>query len=122
MGREHWRGEFEHGPAVLKYLAAQGPEFVIIIPDWTSAPGMERSADCPPAVFAALMEERVGYRLVAYFPTLSLLPAPGRRPPLDNPSVAPPVRIFARADVASSRALQPVAAPVSERLPLEPDR
>jgi hypothetical protein len=105
MGRERWAGEFGHGPAVLEYLAARGPEFLVVIPDWTSPPGMERSADCPPEVFDALLEGRVGYRLVAYFPTPSLLPAAMRREPLDNPSVAPPVRIFARTDIVSSRGL-----------------
>jgi Dolichyl-phosphate-mannose-protein mannosyltransferase len=107
MGREHWTGEFGHGPAVLEYLATRGPEFVIVIPDWTSPPGMERSADCPPEVYAALLEGRIGYRLVAHFATPSVLPGSLRRPPLDNPSVSPPVRLFARADVISSRALNP---------------
>jgi len=41
-GRD-WEGEFDHGPSVLKYLVEGGPEYVLIIPDWTSFPeGMER--------------------------------------------------------------------------------
>ncbi len=67
--------------------AARGPaEYVLVIPDWTSVPGMQRSAECPPDVFAGLMAGTDGYHLVA--------------------SVAPPVRIFARADVMAGRNLQ----------------
>jgi dolichyl-phosphate-mannose-protein mannosyltransferase len=105
MGRERWTGEFGLGPAMLEYLKARGPEFVVIVPDWTSPPGLERSADCPPEVFAALVAGTANYDLVAYFPTPSALPFGFSRPALDNPSVSPPVRVFARADVASARAL-----------------
>jgi hypothetical protein len=110
MGRERWTGEFGHGPAVLAYLAARGPEYVIVIPDWTSRLDMAYSGDCPPEVFKALVDGRVAYRLVAYFPPQSFLPAPLHRPPLDYPSVSPPVRLFARADIVSSRGLQPINA------------
>lgn len=110
MGRERWTGEFGHGPAVLDYLRRGGPELVIVIPDWTSRPGAEYSGDCPPEVFDALMGERVGYKLVAHFAPRSLLPVSMARPRLDNPSVSPPVRIFARADVAASRNLLPQTA------------
>ncbi len=95
-GRTNWEGEFNHGPAVLQYLSEDGPDYVTIIPDWTSQPGMERSADCPPEVYNALREGSIGYIEVAYFPTRSLFPGRRLRPPLDNPSVCPPVRIFAR--------------------------
>jgi 4-amino-4-deoxy-L-arabinose transferase-like glycosyltransferase len=98
-GRTNWVGEFDHGPRIIRYLAEQGPEYVVSIPDWTSQPGMERSADCPPEVFAALANGSVGYTEVAFFSTPSALPGPWRRPSLDNPSVAPPVRIFARNDI-----------------------
>jgi hypothetical protein len=98
-GRVRWTGEFDHGPSVLKYLVEEGPEYVIIIPDWTSKPGMNRSADCPPEVYAALINGTVGYTQVAFFPTLYLLSGVLQRPPLDNPSVNPPVRVFARNDV-----------------------
>ncbi|MGE0126730.1 MAG: ArnT family glycosyltransferase [Blastocatellales bacterium] len=100
-GRANWVGEFGHGSATLQYLAKEGPEYVAIIPDWTSQPGMERSVDCPPEVYEALKDGSVGYALAAYFPPRSLLARffSNRwlsRPPLDNPSVCPPVRIFAR--------------------------
>jgi len=98
-GRVQWVGEFGHGPAVLRYLKEQGPEYLVIIPDWTSKPGMERSADCPAEVYDALMDGTAGYTLGTYFPPPSLLSGGWWRPPLDNPSVSPPVRVFARNDV-----------------------
>ena len=100
-GREPWMQEFDHGPAIIEYLAAEGPEFVIVIPDWTSFPGMQRSADCPPEVFEALLDGSVGYREAAHFPRRTLLPSPLSRPPFDNPSVGPPVRIFVKEDSTS---------------------
>ena len=95
-GREDWMTQFDHGPAVIDYLAGGGPEFVLVIPDWTSFPDMERSADCPPEVFAALLDGSLGYHQAAYFPRRTMLPWPFRRPPLDSPAVGPPVRIFQR--------------------------
>ena len=111
MGRVRWVGETGHGPAVLDYLRRAGPAYVIVIPDWTSRPDMPHSADCPPEVYAALLDGTAGYTLVAHFAPPSLLPAPFGRPPLDNPSVAPPVRIFARTAAAGARAFPSAAAP-----------
>lgn len=98
-GRLKWKGESGHGPSVLQYLVEQGPEYLLIIPDWTSQPGMDHSADNPPEVYAALINGSVGYAQVAFFPTPSLPLSPLPRPSLDNPSVSPPVRIFARNDI-----------------------
>lgn len=110
MGRTQWVGESGHGLAVLDYLRRAGPAYVIVIPDWTSRPGMPRSADCPPEVYDALLDGTVGYTLAAHFAPPSLWPAPLGRPHLDNPSVAPPVRIFTRNGVAGVREI-PVAGP-----------
>jgi hypothetical protein len=95
LDRKTYMGQFGHGPAMKEYLARGGPEYLVVVPDWTSR-GAEHSADCPPEVWAALMDGTLGYAVVAHFPTQSLLPPFMRRPPLDNPSVAPPVRIFSR--------------------------
>lgn len=100
-GRARWMGQIGSGAAALRYLVKEGPEYVVIIPDWTSHPGMERSADCPPEVYAALEDGSIGYALAAYFPTRTLLG--GWRPPLDNPSVCPPARIFVRRAASMSR-------------------
>ena len=78
----------------------EGPEYVILIPDWTTRRGTDHSGDCPPEVRAALGDGSLGYRPVAVFEASSPLPDFLQRPDLDNPSVAPPVRIFARNDVA----------------------
>jgi hypothetical protein len=106
-GRTRWVGEHGHGGKILQYLASDGPEFLVIVPDWTSRPGMAYSADCPPEVYDALADGAAGYTLVAYFPPQTLLPASLPRPPLDNPSVCPPVRVFARRDVAERLRRQP---------------
>jgi hypothetical protein len=103
MGREDWVGKQRHGPAVLEYLLREGPKFVIVIPDWTSRAGIEHSADCPPEVYAALLDGTAGYALAAYFEPPSLLPHPLHRPRFDNPSVAPPVRIFVRKETGTSQ-------------------
>jgi hypothetical protein len=103
MGRQQWVGESGHGPAVLKYLRDAGPAYLVVVPDWTSRPDMPHSADCPPEVYAALLDGSVGYTLAAYFPPVTLWPAPLSRPHLDSPSVAPPVRVFVRSGTASPR-------------------
>ena len=95
-GRENWKRETEHGPYVIDYLERDGPRFVYVTPDHSSLPGMERSADCPPEVYRALLDGSAGYRLAAYFPTPTLLPPFLARPRLDYPAVSPPVRIFER--------------------------
>ena len=92
--------------------ATTGPaDFVLVIPDWTSTPGMQRSAECPPDVFDRLISGAAGYRLVAHFPSPALYSGLLARPPLDSPSVAPPVRVFARTDVVESRGLDVVSDP-----------
>jgi hypothetical protein len=96
MGRVRWVRELNHGPAVLDYLIKEGPAYLIVVPDWTSRREMEHSADCPPEVYAALLDGSAGYALAAHFTPPRLMPNPFRRPSLDNPSVAPPVRIFVR--------------------------
>lgn len=99
-GRVDWKKESGHGPRILEYLASGGPEYVFITPDVTSKPGVPYSGDCPPEVYEALMQGRTSYTLAAYFATPTILPEWFRRPRLDYPTVAPPVWLFARKDVA----------------------
>jgi hypothetical protein len=97
-GRDAWEGERDHGPSVLAYLRGEGPEYVLLIPDWTSKPGMGRSEDCLPVIHQALVDGSAGYVPVASFERKSFLPE-CLRPRLDSPAVSPPVRIFARSDL-----------------------
>jgi hypothetical protein len=99
-GRVNWKKESGHGQRILQYLVAEGPEFVFITPDVTSKPGVPYSGDCPPEVYDALTQGRTNYVKAVYYPTPTILPAWFRRPRLDYPSVAPPVWLFARKDVA----------------------
>jgi len=95
-GRKVWTRESGHGPYLLEYLHREGPEYLAVFPDQTSRPGADFSGDCPPEVYAALVDGSAGYRLAADFPASRLLRGMFQRPALDNPSVSPPVRIFAR--------------------------
>ena len=97
-GRTIWRKEVGHGPYLLQYLKhGDAPRFIYISPDHTVSPdGLERSADCPPEVYQALIDGSAGYRLAARFPTPRLFPSLLKRPPLDHPGISPPVQIFER--------------------------
>jgi hypothetical protein len=99
-GRTEWKKESGHGPRMLQYLATAGPEFVFITPDVTAKPGVPYSGDCPPEVYNALLAGTTNYHQAVYFPTPTILPAWFHRPRLDYPTVAPPVRLFARKDLA----------------------
>jgi hypothetical protein len=69
------------------------PDYILIMPDHSSPPGVPHSASCPPAIYDALVDGSLGYRLGADFRTARLLPwLP--RPALDYPTVNPPIRIF----------------------------
>lgn len=68
------------------------PDFVVIMPDYTSPAGVPYSLYCPASVYEDLIEGRLGYRLAASFETQDLPWA--RRPALDYPSVNPPIQIF----------------------------
>ena len=71
------------------------PRFVALIPDYTSYPGEPFAATCPPEIYARLEAGDIGFRRVAYFESPALLPWV-RRPPLDYPTVNPPIRIYER--------------------------
>ncbi len=92
-------------PDVVNELLARwkerGPRFVVLLPDYTSAPGAPYSRACPPSVYRDLESGTIGYRRVALFQT----PTPlswTRRPALDYPVVNPPIRIYEREASAGS--------------------
>jgi len=72
------------------------PDFILVIPDHTSRPGLDYDASVPPGLYRALVAGDLPYHLAATFQTPSLLPWV-RRPSLDYPMVNPPIRIFAPA-------------------------
>lgn len=94
-GAENWEADAGYGPAVLEYLIREGPDFVVMAPDWTSRPGMLRSATCPREVYEALESGLAGYHPDAQFDPPRLLPSEIHPPDLDYPH-APPVRIYTR--------------------------
>ncbi|RMD80958.1 MAG: hypothetical protein D6815_12960 [Candidatus Dadabacteria bacterium] len=95
-GRARWAGDKSHALTIERYLREEGPPFVLIMPDWSSEPTMPHSGDCPEFVYQALIDGSLGYRLAQEFrrPKESLFE--WIRPRLDNPDVAPPIRIFVR--------------------------
>jgi len=100
LGAPHLRDAGDHAGRVFRYLRRDGPQFIAVIPDWTSGPRLERSRDCPREVLRALLDGSTGYQLVADFRQPELFHGLLKRPPLDSHQVAPRVRIFARHDVA----------------------
>jgi hypothetical protein len=80
------------GPAALDRLKAQQPEFVSVIPDWSSAPGSAHSRAYPRELFEQLDGGSLGYALAAQFDSGFW----SARPLLDYPAVSPPVRIYRR--------------------------
>jgi hypothetical protein len=80
------------GKDALVYLETTSPEFVSVIPDWTSSPGMPYSRAYPRLLFERLADGSLGYTLAASF-DCGFWSGPPR---LDYPSVSPPVRIYQR--------------------------
>lgn len=78
---------------ILDGWSSRRPRFISLIPDYTSYPGEPFPASCPPAVYEALERGATGYVLARHFETPALLPW-ARRPPLDYPTVNPPIRIY----------------------------
>jgi hypothetical protein len=71
------------------------PRFVVLVPDYTSAPGAPHAASCPPAIYRALEDGSLGYRRAALFQSKTPL-AWAHRPRLDHPVVNPPIRVYER--------------------------
>lgn len=80
------------GDAGSHYVYAFKPEFVTVIPDWTSSLGMPHSRMYPRELFAKLEDGSLGYAQVASFDC----GFSGGLPLLDYPSVSPPVTIYRR--------------------------
>jgi hypothetical protein len=72
---------------------ADPPALVVIIPDHTSKPGNVYDASVPPILYQWLQTGEAGMRLAARFETPALIPWI-QRPPLDYPSVNPPIELY----------------------------
>ena len=81
--------------AVVAAWNERHPRFVVLVPDYSSAPGAAYAASCPPAIYRALEDGSLGYRRVALFQSATPL-AWVRRPLLDHPVVNPPIRVYER--------------------------
>lgn len=98
VGPGPWHGRRLSETAARAALSGAGaPDWIVVVPDWTTPRGGVHSGDLPPALFHALEAGEFGYDLAARFEERSPLPPALRRPALDSPMVAPPVRIFKRA-------------------------
>jgi Dolichyl-phosphate-mannose-protein mannosyltransferase len=86
---------------IVEAWRERNPKFIIVMPDYTSAPAAPYSGSCPPEIYTGLVHGTLGYRKVAEFHTPPLLPWVGR-PPLDYPTVNPPIEIFIRAEERST--------------------
>ncbi|MCC7162183.1 MAG: glycosyltransferase family 39 protein [Anaerolineae bacterium] len=74
---------------------ARKPEYIILVPDFMSAPDAPYSGACPPEIYQGLMSSKYGYEMAAFFQTPRLFPwLP--MPQLDYPVVNPPIHIFVR--------------------------
>ncbi|MGH7818647.1 MAG: ArnT family glycosyltransferase [Candidatus Binatia bacterium] len=97
----------EERARVLPTIAAERPDFVLVMPDdtnerrhrveWRFGPNSIYSDYVPPEVWEGLVDGSLGYRLAAQFQSPRLLPWL-ERPFLSYPTVNPPVQIFVRSD------------------------
>lgn len=85
------------GPAAVSALQQQQPEFVSVIPDWTSVPGAPYSRAFPRELFDRLDAGSLGYALAAEFDSGFWR----EKPLLDYPAVSPPVRIYRKVQTGS---------------------
>lgn len=85
------------GHAALSVLEGQQPEFVSVIPDWSSVPGTPYSRAYPPELFNRLDADSLGYVLAAKFDSGFWR----EKPLLDYPAVSPPVRIYRKVKAGS---------------------
>jgi hypothetical protein len=79
--------------------AERRPAFVLVIPDFSSTSGLERSRFLPEHVYRRLLDGSLGYRQVAHLETRPLF----GRPLTYLPYVNSPVQIYARIDDAHAR-------------------
>ncbi|MEQ1692018.1 MAG: hypothetical protein ABMA00_12070 [Gemmatimonas sp.] len=87
--------------SILSGWSERQPRFVVLIPDFTSAPGELFAASCPPDIARRLEDGSAGYRRAGRFESADLLPWV-HRPLLDYPVVNPPILIYERIDATAA--------------------
>ncbi len=93
------RDDDESTRVIINTWQREKPRYIVIMPDYTSAPGLEHSGTCPPQVYQRLLDGSLGYRQSAHFKTPNLfawlkrpMPTFIKRDPIIT--VNPSVRIF----------------------------
>lgn len=87
------------GASSVSYVKRYPPEVIVVMPDWTSRPGMEHGRTCSEQFFKNLQDGSLGYGSAAQFRTRPLI----RKQLLDYPSVNPPIRIYVRGEKYGGR-------------------
>jgi hypothetical protein len=84
----------------LNFWAQEQPDFIIVMPDYTSLPGVPYSGTCHPRLCEGLIDGTLrGFRQVAFFESAELIPFLQRptssvRKREPTVIVSPPIRIF----------------------------
>jgi hypothetical protein len=78
---------------ILQGWRERRPKYVILMPDLTSRPGTPYNMSCPPELCDGMLDGSLGFTLEARFRTEPLFTWL-KLPPLDYPTVNPPIHIF----------------------------
>jgi hypothetical protein len=84
--------------AMAGYITKSRTEWIIVMPDHSSTAAHPYGTTCPNGLYELLKDGSLGYRIYAHFQTARLMSWLWI-PPLDYPSVNPPIDLFARADI-----------------------
>ena len=82
---------------ILQGWRERRPKYIILMPDLTSRPGSPYNMSCPQQLCDSMLDGSRGFTLEARFQTAPLFPWL-KLPPLDYPTVNPPIHIFALPD------------------------
>lgn len=88
-----------NGASSVSFVKRNLPEVIVVMPDWTSRPGMDHARTCSEEFLNHLQDGSLGYGWAAYFRTRPLIP----KQLLDYPSVNPPIRIYVRGEKYGGR-------------------
>jgi hypothetical protein len=78
---------------ILQGWRERRPKYILLMPDLTSPPGTPYNSTCPPQLCDGMLDGSRGFTLAARFKTEPLFNWL-KLPPLDYPTVNPPIHIF----------------------------